>query len=149
MICLSRTLSMRKKLENGTCGIIPPWYKRQTKLAFRSRQALRAGPGAIPRKGGNSTVRNYELVFIVHPDLDDNAFKDIVEKVQGWITESGGSVAKVDLWGKRKMAYPIRKQRDGQYVLFNTQMDPTFSATLERNLRLTEPVMRFLLTTVD
>jgi len=94
-------------------------------------------------------VRNYELVFIVHPDLDDNAFKAIVEKVQGWITESGGSIAKVDLWGKRKMAYPIRKQREGQYVLFNTEMDPTFSATLERNLRLTEPVMRFLLTTVD
>ncbi len=94
-------------------------------------------------------MRDYELVFIVHPDLDDNAFKDVVEKVRGWITEAGGEVAKVDLWGKRKLAYPIRKQKEGQYVLFRTQLPPAFSATLERNLRFLEPVMRFLLTMVD
>lgn len=94
-------------------------------------------------------MRNYELVFIVHPDLDENAFKDIVNRVQGWITESGGSVNKVDLWGKRKMAYSIRKQREGQYVLVQAEMDPSFSATLERNIRLTEPIMRYLLTTVE
>ena len=94
-------------------------------------------------------MREYELVFIVHPDLDETAFKDIVEKVRGWITEAGGSVGKVDFWGKRRLAYPIRKQREGQYVLLRTEMNPTFSATLERNLRFTEPVMRFLLTSVD
>lgn len=94
-------------------------------------------------------MREYELVFIVHPDLDDNAFKDVVEKVRAWITEAGGTVSKVDLWGKRKMAYTIRKQKDGQYVLFNTQMDPAFSATLERNLRFLEPVLRFLLISAD
>ena len=94
-------------------------------------------------------MREYELVFIVHPDLDDTALKDVVEKVSGWITEAGGTVSKVDLWGKRKMAYAIRKQKEGQYVLFNTQMDPAFVATLERNLRFLEPVMRFLFTSVD
>lgn len=94
-------------------------------------------------------MREYELVFIVHPDLDDNAFKDVIEKVRGWITEAGGSVSKVDLWGKRKLAYAIRKQKDGQYVLLKTQMDPSFSATLERNLRFLEPVLRFLLISVD
>ena len=94
-------------------------------------------------------MREYELVFIVHPDLDDTALKDVVEKVQGWIIEAGGSVSKVDLWGKRKMAYTIRKQKEGQYVLFKTQMEPSFSATLERNLRFLEPVMRFLITSVD
>jgi small subunit ribosomal protein S6 len=94
-------------------------------------------------------MREYELVFIVHPDLDDTALKDVVEKVKGWITEAGGTVSKVDLWGKRKMAYAIRKQKEGQYVLFKTQMDPTFGAILERNLRFLEPVMRFLLTSVD
>lgn len=94
-------------------------------------------------------MREYELVFIVHPDLDDNAFKDVVEKVQGWITEAGGTVSKVDLWGKRKLAYTIRKQKDGQYVLLKTQMDPAFSATLERNLRFLEPVLRFLLISAE
>lgn len=88
-------------------------------------------------------MREYELVFIVHPDLDENAFQEVVERVQGWITEDGGQITKTDLWGKRKLAYPIRKQTEGQYVLMNTQMNPQFGATLERNLRFLEPVLRF------
>jgi small subunit ribosomal protein S6 len=94
-------------------------------------------------------MRDYELVFILHPDLDESAFKDTVEKVQGWITEAGGSVSKVDVWGKRKLAFEMRKQKEGQYVLMKTQMPSTFSATLERNLRFLEPVMRFLITTEE
>ncbi len=94
-------------------------------------------------------MREYELVFIVHPELDENAFKEVVEKVRGWITEAGGTVSKVDLWGKRKLAYTIRKQKEGQYVLFRAEMPPVYSATLEHNLRFLEPVMRFLLTSTD
>ncbi len=88
-------------------------------------------------------MHDYELVFIVHPDLDENAFKDVVEKVKGWITEAGGTIAKVDFWGKRKLAYTIRKQKEGQYVLIKTQLPPVYTAQLERNLRFLEPVMRF------
>lgn len=94
-------------------------------------------------------MREYELVFIVHPDLDDTALKDVIEKVSGWITEAGGSVSKIDLWGKRKLAYAIRKQKEGQYVLLSTLMEPTFGVTLERNLRFLEPVMRFLIVGVE
>jgi len=94
-------------------------------------------------------MREYELVFIVHPDLDDLAFKDIVEKVKSWITEAGGSVSKVDLWGKRKLAYSIRKQREGQYVLLKTQYIPSFGTQLEHNLRFLEPILRFLIVAVD
>jgi small subunit ribosomal protein S6 len=94
-------------------------------------------------------MREYELVFIVHPDLDDTALKEVIEKVSGWITDAGGTVSKVDFWGKRKMAYTIRKQKEGQYVLIKIQMEPTFAATNERNLRLLEPVMRFLLNSAE
>jgi small subunit ribosomal protein S6 len=90
-------------------------------------------------------MRDYELILIVHPELDETAFNEVVEKVKGWITEAGGSVAKVDLWGKRKLAYQIRKQKEGQYVLFKYQASSDLAATLERDLRLTEPVMRFLI----
>jgi small subunit ribosomal protein S6 len=90
-------------------------------------------------------MRDYELMFIVHPDLDDSTLKEVVDRVQGWITGSGGQVSKVDLWGKRKMAYPIRKQNEGQYVLLKTKMNPSFCSELERNLRFQEPVMRFLI----
>jgi len=91
-------------------------------------------------------MRNYEVVFIVHPDLDETALTALVEKVKAWISDSGGSVEKADVWGKRRMAYRIRKQRDGQYVYMVASFAPTFNAELERNLRFSEPVMRFLVT---
>ncbi len=91
-------------------------------------------------------MRNYEVVLIVHPDLEETALTGIVEKVKGWITESGGSVEKADVWGKRRMAYRINKQREGQYVYMVASFEPKYNAELERNLRFTEPVMRFLVT---
>ncbi len=94
-------------------------------------------------------MREYELIFIVHPDLEETATNEVVERVQGWITEAGGTINKVDPWGKRKLAYPIRKQNEGQYFFLLVQIDPTFVAELERNLRFMEPVMRFLITAVE
>ena len=88
-------------------------------------------------------MHNYEVIFIVHPDLDDNNLKGIVERVQGWINTAGGSIGKTDLWGKRRLAYAIRKQREGQYVYIEAQFAAAFSAELDRNLRLLEPVMRY------
>ena len=94
-------------------------------------------------------MRNYELVCIVHPDLDENAFKAVVEKVSGWVTESGGSVDKVDVWGRRRMAYHINKQREGQYVLLHLSLNANATAQLERNIRFQESVMRSMLTVVE
>ena len=94
-------------------------------------------------------MRDYELIFIVHPDLEETATTEVVERVQNWITEAGGTINKVDPWGKRKLAYPIRKQNEGQYYLLHAQMAPNFIAEMERNLRFLEPVMRFLITAVD
>jgi small subunit ribosomal protein S6 len=88
-------------------------------------------------------MRNYEVIFIVHPDLDENALKGVVDRVEGWIKDAGGSVDKIDNWGRRRLAYAIRKQREGQYVYIEAQFAPTFSAELERNLRFLESVMRF------
>ena len=91
-------------------------------------------------------MREYELVIIVHPDLEETALNEAITKVQGWITDAGGQVTKTDLWGKRKLAYPIRKQTQGHYVLLNISMEPKFGVELERNLRFFEPVIRFLVT---
>jgi small subunit ribosomal protein S6 len=94
-------------------------------------------------------MRTYEVVLIVHPDLDETAFNGVIEKVKGWIATGGGSVAKVDVWGKRRMAYAIRKQREGQYVLITAEFAPAFSAELDRNLRFLEPVIRYMITVVE
>ena len=91
-------------------------------------------------------MRNYEVLFIVHPDLEEAAFKEVVDRVTGWITEDSGTIGKVDVWGKRTLAYPIRKKKEGQYVLLEATMSPALCSTLERNMRLTEPIMRFLVT---
>lgn len=88
-------------------------------------------------------MRNYEVVLVVHPDLDETALKGIVDRVQAWVSEAGGSIAKLDLWGKRRLAYSIRKQREGQYVYMEANFAPSFSTDLERNLRFLEPVLRF------
>jgi small subunit ribosomal protein S6 len=90
-------------------------------------------------------MRDYEVIFIVHPDLEQTAFDEVVDRVQGWITAEGGEVTNTDLWGKRKLAYPIRKKAEGQYVLMETRLSPSSCATIERNLRLLEPIMRFLI----
>lgn len=94
-------------------------------------------------------MRTYEIVLIVHPDLDETAFNGVIEKTQGWITTGGGSIAKVDVWGRRRMAYAIGKQREGQYVLITAEFAPAFSAELDRNLRFLEPVIRYMITVVN
>ena len=93
-------------------------------------------------------MRKYELVCIIQPELDETAFKSVVDRVSGWITETGGSVDKVDVWGRRRMAYQIRKQREGQYVLMNVTLDPKATSELERNIRYLEPVLRHMLSVV-
>ena len=94
-------------------------------------------------------MRDYELIFIVHPDLEETATNEVVDRVKEWITEAGGTVDKVDPWGKRKLAYPIRKQNDGQYFLMLVKMAPTFVSEMERNLRFLEPVIRFMITAIE
>jgi small subunit ribosomal protein S6 len=93
-------------------------------------------------------MRKYELICIIQPDLDENAFNGVLDRVKGWIVEFGGSVDKVDLWGRRRMAYIIRKQKEGQYVLLNVTLNPSSTSDLERNLRFQEPILRHMLSIV-
>ena len=94
-------------------------------------------------------MRTYEIVLIVNPELDETAFKAAIEKVQGWITTAGGSVDKLDIWGKRRMAYIINKHRDGQYALLTAKFAPAFANDLDRQLRFHEPVFRYMITVID
>lgn len=90
-------------------------------------------------------MHEYELVFIAKADLDETSLNDVINRVKTWITDGSGEIVKVDLWGKRRLAYPIRKQTEGIYVLLDVNMDPKLGVTLERNLGLNEAILRFLL----
>jgi small subunit ribosomal protein S6 len=93
-------------------------------------------------------MRKYELVCVIQPDLDENAFNGVIDRVKGWIGESGGNVDKVDIWGRRRLAYSIRKHAEGQYVLLNVTLNPATTSALERNLRFQETVLRYMLSLV-
>jgi small subunit ribosomal protein S6 len=90
-------------------------------------------------------VRSYELVFIVHPEVDGDDLTTLIETVRGLIERSGGQVTQVDPWGLRRLAYPIRNLWEGQYVLMRLRLEPQSVAELERSLKLTEQIMRHLI----
>jgi len=91
-------------------------------------------------------MNKYELVCIIHPDLDETAFNESIEKINGWITDVDGEIKTTDIWGRRRLAYPIQKQREGQYVLITASIPPTNIVRLEQNLRFLEPIMRYMIT---
>ena len=92
-----------------------------------------------------ANTRPYEVTFVVRPDIDETAFTGVVDKVKGWITAAGGAVTQANIWGRRRLAYPIKKLTEGQYVLLLADLPTQALAGLERDLRLSEEVLRFLL----
>jgi small subunit ribosomal protein S6 len=94
-------------------------------------------------------MRDYELVIIVTPEFDEAATADIVEKTKSWIADAGGSIESFEEWGRQKLAYLIRNQKEGQYFLFNIKIEPNAVASLERNFRLQEAIIRFLIINRD
>ena len=94
-------------------------------------------------------MRDYELVIIVSPEIDEAATADTVDKVKSWISESGGSIESFEEWGRQKLAYLIKNHKEGQYFLFNLKLEPSAVANLERNFRLQESIIRFLIINRD
>ncbi len=94
-------------------------------------------------------MHKYEVVVIISSDQEETALNALIDKIKSWITDGGGQIDGVDVWGKRRMAYLIRKHREGFYVLFKVQMPAAQTAILERNLRLQESIIRFLITVAE
>ncbi|HBR16615.1 MAG TPA: 30S ribosomal protein S6 [Deltaproteobacteria bacterium] len=86
---------------------------------------------------------HYEVVFIARPDAGDIVTKGIIQKVRETVEGLNGQVIKVEEWGKRRMAYPIRKYPDGYYVFVEISANPQTSKEVERILRLNEDVIRY------
>jgi small subunit ribosomal protein S6 len=108
--------------------------------------------GATPGKGTPKQAmrKSYELTFIVRVDSSEEVMNNAVGQVQSWV-EAGnlGQVTKLDRWGRRKLAYEIDKQRDGYYVCMLADMDPQNLPELERNLKLSPSILRYLIIRPD
>lgn len=89
-------------------------------------------------------MMTYETTFILEPGLDDSRVAEEVDKVCQWIKDLGGEVLDVQRWGKRRLAYEIRKKRDGVYTMILHQGGGPLVRELERRLKLNESVLRVL-----
>lgn len=87
-------------------------------------------------------MRHYELMMILDPSVDERAVAPMLEKTLSVIVQSGGSIDKVDIWGKRRLAYDINKKSEGVYVVVNMTATPDAAKELDRQLGLNELVMR-------
>ena len=94
-------------------------------------------------------MRNYESLYIIHPEVVGDALTALVEKFQGVLTAQGAEIHKLDNWGVRRLAYPIKKVERGCYVQTLFRAEPQVIAELERRMRLDEKVLRFLTVRLD
>lgn len=90
-------------------------------------------------------VRDYELMYIVRPDVDEDGLRAAVDSVRSLIEGQGGEIRRTTNWGKRRLAYEVKHLRDGHYVIVEMKLDGAKVAEVERALRIHDAVFRHLL----
>jgi small subunit ribosomal protein S6 len=94
-------------------------------------------------------LRDYELVVVLSPSLGDEGFPASIERISGVIQGNGGEIKNVDQWGRRRLAYPIKRNLEGYYAVTKFAAEPTAIRPLEANLDLAEDVLRHLVIKLD
>jgi small subunit ribosomal protein S6 len=95
------------------------------------------------------TTRDYELVVILNPEIGDDAVPNSIQRVEQGITSRGGEVMDSNHWGRRRLAYPIKRHMEGNYVVTQVKLDPAQVPDLEASLRISEDVIRHLIIRAD
>ncbi len=93
-------------------------------------------------------MKKYELVDILKPDMEEEARESLITRIDD-VIKSDGEILEKDVWGLKKMAYPIQKKNEGYYVLVNFQSNPEHQKEIIRNLNLFEAVVRQMIIAVD
>ena len=94
-------------------------------------------------------MRTYETLYIIRPELEEDAIQTVAQGVETLITESGGAIVRSEIWGKRRLAYEVKKCTEGIFVLVRSQADETFVAKLEQHYHLAEDIIRDLVVHMD
>ena len=95
-------------------------------------------------------VRPYEIMLVLDPELDqEEAMEALLQRLQGVVTDGGGEITKKDPWGKRRLAYEVRGNTEGYYVVMNFRSESSVAQELERVVKLTDGVIRHLLVRLD
>jgi small subunit ribosomal protein S6 len=93
---------------------------------------------------GGETMRKYEIMYIIRPDIEQEAVQATVEKFQN-IINNGGEITKHDVMGKRRLAYEINKFRDGHYVLVHFNANNEVISELDRVMKISDEIIRYLI----
>jgi small subunit ribosomal protein S6 len=93
--------------------------------------------------------RDYELGFIVSPEVSEEETRSVLDRLEQIVVQRGGQIVKVNQWGRRRLAYPIQRHRDGHYVFIDMILTPETVIELERTLKVSEIVLRYMLTKRD
>ena len=96
------------------------------------------------RKEVSYMMRNYEAMYVLRPDMDEEQVNAAIEKFSEIIAANGGEVTKVEQWGKRRLAYEVEKLREGYYVLCYFTGNTELPKELDRNFKISDRVIRFL-----
>ncbi len=94
-------------------------------------------------------MRSYELMYILDPKLDEDGSKALLVKIEELMSKQGVEIEKTEPWGKRRLAYAIKGNWEGSYILSYLKAEPTAISEMERRLRVTEGVLRFLTVRTD
>ena len=94
-------------------------------------------------------MRNYEIMFIVRPDVADEDTDKLIAQMEGVVAGAGGKVEKVEKMGRRRLAYRVARQREGFYVLFKLQGNGDTVKEFERRLKVTDTVIKYLTVRLD
>jgi small subunit ribosomal protein S6 len=94
-------------------------------------------------------LRSYELMYILDPGLDDDASKALVGRIEDLMTKQGVELQSTEAWGRRRLAYRIKGHWEGNYVLSLLKAGPHIISEVERRLRVTDGVLRFLTVRID
>jgi len=89
-------------------------------------------------------MKAYELLYIIRPDLEEEATTALVDRLSGLVASNGGDNLTVEKWGKRRLAYEIQDYKEGQYILMNFEGEGRTSQEIERVMKISEDVIRFL-----
>lgn len=92
-----------------------------------------------------AALREYELVLILSPEIGDDEVSAGIERLQQGVTSRGGEVIAVNHWGRRRLAYPIKRHLEGNYVVSQIKLDPAQVPDFEASLRISEDVIRHLM----
>ncbi len=94
-------------------------------------------------------VRPYEMMTILDPDLANPDRENLVERIKGLLEKHGATVEEIKEWGRRKMAYPIKKKREGYYLLFHFQAPPSTPVDIRWEMRMTQGLLRYMVVRRD